>query len=107
MNNGFVIVGRITDLGNIKEGRNGKYCRVQLAITRPYKNSNGEYETDMIKITLRRDLATQLHEYCEIEDLVGVKGRIESTSNGNTILVADKLTFLATHQKVEELKDNE
>ena len=107
MNNGFVIIGRITDLGNIKEGRNGKYCRVQVAITRPYKNSNGEYETDMIKITLRRDLATQLHKYCEIEDLVGVKGRIESTSNGNTILVADKLTFLATHQKVEELKDNE
>ena len=107
MNNGFVIVGRITDLGNIKEGRNGKYCRVQLAITRPYKNSNGEYETDMIKITLRRDLATQLHEWCELGDLIGVKGRIESTSNGNTILVADKLTFLASHQKVQEMKESE
>ena len=105
--NEYTLVGRLKDKGIIKEGRNGKYCRVQLAITRPYENSNGEYETDMIKITLRRDLATQLHEYCEIEDLVGVKGRIESTSNGNTILVADKLTFLATHQKVEELKDNE
>lgn len=107
MNNGFVIVGRLKDKGIIKEGRNGKYCRVQVAITRPYKNSNGEYETDMIKITLRNDLATKLHEWCKIEDLVGVKGHIESTPNGNTILVADKLTFLATHQKVEELKDNE
>ena len=107
MNNGFVIVGRLKDKGIIKEGRNGKYCRVRVAITRPYKNSNGEYETDMIKITLRNDLATQLHEWCKIEDLVGVKGHIESTPNGNTILVADKLTFLATHQKVEELKDNE
>lgn len=105
--NNFIIVGRITDLGNIKEGRNGKYCRVQLAITRPYKNENGEYETDMIKITLRNDLATKLHEWCKIEDLVGFKGRIESTPNGNTILVADKLTFLATHQRVEELKGNE
>ena len=105
--NEYVLVGRLKDKGIIKEGRNGKYCRVQVAITRPYKNSNGEYETDMIKITLRNDLATKLHEYCELEDLIGVKGRIEGTSNGNTILVADKLTFLASHQRVKELKDNE
>ena len=105
--NEYVLVGRLKDKGIIKEGRNGKYCRVQVAITRPYKNSNGEYETDMIKITLRNDLATKLHEYCELEDLIGVKVHIESTSNGNTILVADKLTFLASHQRVKELKDNE
>lgn len=105
--NGYALVGRLKDKGIIKEGRNGKYCRMQIGVTRPFKNANGEYETDMIKITLRRDLATQLHEWCEIEDLIGVKGRIESTLNGNTILVADKLTFLATKQKVEELKGNE
>ena len=105
--NEYTLVGRLKDKGIIKEGRNGKYCRMQIGVTRHFKNANGEYETDMIKITLRRDLATKLHEWCEIEDLVGVKGRIESTSNGNTILVADKLTFLASHQRVEELKDNE
>jgi len=105
--NEYALVGRLKDKGIIKEGRNGKYCRVQVAITRPYKNSNGEYETDMIKITLRNDLATKLHEYCELEDLIGVKGRVEGTSNGNTILVADKLTFLASHQRAKELKDNE
>lgn len=107
MNNGYTLVGRLKDKGIIKEGRNGKYCRMQIGVTRPFKNANGEYETDMIKITLRRDLATKLHEWCKIEDLVGVKGRIESTPNGNTILVADKLTFLASRQRVEELKDNE
>ena len=107
MMNEYVLVGRLKDKGIIKEGRNGKYCRMQIGVTRHFKNANGEYETDMIKITLRNDLATKLHEWCEIEDLVGVKGRIESTSNGNTILVADKLTFLASHQRVEDLKDNE
>lgn len=107
MNNGYTLVGRLKDKGIIKEGRNGKYCRMQIRVTRPFKNANGEYETDMIKITLRNDLATKLHEWCKIEDLVGVKGRIESTPNGNTILVADKLTFLASHQRAEELKDNE
>ena len=105
--NEYILVGRLKDKGIIKEGRNGKYCRMQIGVTRPFKNANGEYETDMIKITLRNDLATTLHEYCELEDLVGVKGHIESTPNGNTILVADKLTFLASHQRVEELKDDE
>lgn len=107
MNNGFVIIGRITDLGNIKEGRNGKYCRVQVAITRPYKNSNGEYETDFITATLRKELAERLHEYCEKGDLIGIKGALESTPSNKTILVANKLTFLASHQRAEELKDNE
>lgn len=105
--NGYTLVGRLKDKGIIKEGRNGKYCRMQIGVTRPFKNANGEYETDMIKITLRNDLATKLHEYCELEDSVGVKGHIESTPNGNTILVADTLTFLASHQRAEELKDNE
>ena len=105
--NEYTLVGRLKDKGIIKEGRNGKYCRMQIGVRRPFKNANGEYETDMIKITLRNDLATKLHEYCELEYLIGVKGRIESTSNGNTILVADKLTFLASHQRVKELKDNE
>ena len=107
MMNEYVLVGRLKDKGIIKEGRNGKYCRMQIGVTRHFKNANGEYETDMAKVTLRRDLATKLHEYCELEDLIGVKGRIEGTSNGNTILVADKLTFLASHQRVKELKDNE
>ena len=105
--NNFVIVGRITDLGNIKEGRNGKYCRVQLAITRPFKNANGEYETDFITATLRKELAERIHEYCIKGDLIGIKGTFESTPSKKTILVASRLTFLATKQKLDETKDSE
>ena len=103
--NNFVIVGRITDLGNIKEGRNGKYCRVQLATHRPYKNENGEYETDFITITLRKDLAERIHEYCIKGDLIGIKGAFESTPNKKTILVANTLSFLKANQSVD--KENE
>jgi len=102
--NGYALVGRLTDLGVIKEGRNGKYCRTQIAITRPYKNSNGEYETDFITITLRKELAERLHEYCVKGDLVGVRGVFESTPKHKTILVANKLTFLATKQRVDDIE---
>lgn len=102
--NNFIAVGRLTDLGVIKEGRNGKYCRTQIAISRPYKNSNGLYETDFITITLRKDLAEKLHEYCVKGDLVGVKGVFESTPKHKTILVANKLTFLATKERVDDIE---
>lgn len=100
--NNYVLVGRLTDKGTLKEGRKGKYCRVTIAITRPFKNDEGMYDTDFIKVTLRKELATKLHEWCEKGDLLGLKGRMESTSKHNTILVAEKLTFLKTKQALQD-----
>ena len=97
--NNFVIVGRLVKEVEIKEGRNGKYCRVQLAITRPFKNSEGIYETDFITCTLRGQVANSTHDYCRKGDVIGIKGRFESTSKGKTILVGDRVSFLSSEVK--------
>ena len=101
MLNQIVIVGRLVGLGDIKTGRNGKYCRVMLACPRAFRNANGEYETDYVKVTLRGGVAESTTEYCRKGDLIGIKGRIESTKNGNTKLVADKVSFLSSKKESE------
>jgi single-strand DNA-binding protein len=101
MLNQIVIVGRLEGLGDIKTGRNGKYCRVMLACPRTFKNANGEYETDYVKVTLRGGVAESTKEYCRKGDIIGIKGRIESTKNGNTKLVAEKVSFLSSKKESE------
>ena len=102
MLNQLVIVGRLTEIGEIKTGANGKYCRITLAVPRSYKNANGEYESDFIKVTLRGGVAETTTEYCRKGDIIGIKGRIESTNKGNTKLVAEKVSFLSSKKESDE-----
>ena len=102
MTNNFVLVGRIVTIGEMKDGNKGKYCRVTVAVSRPYKDENGIYDTDYIKVTLRKDLATKVHEWCEKGDLIGIRGNMECLSNHKLKLVADKVSFLATKQTLEK-----
>lgn len=47
-----------------------------LAVTRPFKNMDGNYETDFIKITLWNGVAQSTCDYTQKGDIVGVKGRV-------------------------------
>lgn len=90
MLNNFILVGRIATIKNIQNE-----TKVTIACNRSYKNENGLYETDFIKIKLNGNLATQTTNYCKVGDLIGAKGRIES--DGLKInLVAEKITFLSS-----------
>ena len=83
MLNNFMIVGRII---NIEEET------INVKSTRPYKNQDGEYESDTIIINVTGATMENIRSYCKAGDLIGAKGRIE---NGNT-LVAEKVTFLSS-----------
>lgn len=93
--NQVVMVGRIT--GEIKESFLGekKVVSIELSVQRPYKNENGEYETDIIPVTLWDGIAQNVMEYCNTGDLVGVKGRLQ-VNDGNLGIVAEKVTFLSS-----------
>ena len=110
MLNNAVIVGRIVQNPELKATeKGGKLANIVLEVPRSFKNSNGEYETDFINCTLWRGIAESTAEYCKKGDLVGIKGRIQTSnyqdSEGNkkytTGVVAEKVTFLSKNHTKE------
>lgn len=93
MLNQIVLVGRILEKGE---------DYITLAVSRSFKNAEGEYETDFIDISIAGNMSTNVQEYCQKGDVVGVKGRVEGLDRTLKI-VAEKVTFLsASKNKINE-----
>ena len=114
MLNQVVLVGRLTKDLEVKELEDGKkVTNMTLAIPRSFKNAEGEYETDFIDCSLWNSIAENTAEYCKKGDIVGVKGRLQSSSfeidDGNkefrTQVMAEKVTFLSSRSKDEPERD--
>ena len=114
MLNQVVLVGRLTKDLEVKELEDGKkVTNMTLAIPRSFKNAEGEYETDFIDCSLWNSIAENTAEYCKKGDIVGVKGRLQSSSfekeDGNkefrTQVMAEKVTFLSSKSKDEPERD--
>ncbi len=107
MLNNTVLVGRLVNDPELFETESGKkVTRITLAVPRPYKNIDGEYDTDYIGCKLWQGIAQSTTDYCKKGDLVGVKGRIQTsnyeTEEGRkyyTEVVAEKITFLSSNRK--------
>ena len=78
MMNEVVLVGRLTkDPEVVTTENNKKRALITLAVPRKFKNVDGIYETDFIRIVLWNVIALNTKEYCKSGDLLGVKGRIQ------------------------------
>lgn len=104
MLNQIVLVGRLTETPSL-ENKNGKeLSKITLKVPRSFKNEQGEYENDYIDVYLYNQIATNTSNYCKKDDIIGVKGRIQTLTGGEnhpdfpkeTIVVADKVTFLSS-----------
>ena len=114
MLNQSIIVGRIVRDPEIRETEDGiKVTDVTLAVQRPYKNKEGEYETDFITCVLWKGVAETTSEYCKKGDLIGVRGRLQTTRDKDDkveiSLVAERVTFLSSKKmdSKEELEEDE
>lgn len=97
MSNSVILIGRITSTPEVQDSiDNKKYCIVNLAIQRSYKNDEGVYEIDYIPVRLEGSIATNTAEYCKQGDLVGVKGTLRQTIDGRLQVYAERITFLAS-----------
>lgn len=101
MMNNTVLVGRIAKEITIEKIDNKKRSVVTLAVVRPYKNIEGEYDTDFIPVVLYDGIAENVKDYCKIGDVVGVKGRLQMNKD-KLELVTEKLTFLSRKKESEE-----
>ena len=106
MLNQIILVGRLVQDPEIKELENGvKASYIILAVPRNYKNSNGIYETDFIDCVVWKNIADNVKEYCKKNDIIGVKGRIQTRKEDNkniTEVIAEKVTFLSNRKETEE-----
>ena len=110
MVNQIVLVGRIVKDPEIRETESGnKVTNITLAVQRPYKNVNGEYDTDFISCVLWKGVAETTAQYCKKGDLIGIKGRIQTreveledeTHRKYVEVIAEKVTFLSS-KKADE-----
>ncbi len=80
--NQITLIGRLTADPVLKELEGGKkVSNITLAVQRPFKNHDGQYETDFIPITLWQGLAESLSQYCIKGTLVVVTGRLQMKVN--------------------------
>ena len=90
--NNTILVGRIASGPNVVELDEGKKCTtLTLAVHRNFKNA----------------------EYCHVGDIIGVKGRIQSSNyedeNGKkhyvTEVIGDKVTFLSSEKDKQKIEN--
>jgi len=114
MLNNVILVGRLTADPEIVEiEENKKVTTVILAVNRNFKNSEGFYDTDFIRCILWNSVASTTTEYCHIGDVIGVKGRLQTSKYEDdnkklhyiTDVVAERVTFLSTNKKHEDANE--
>lgn len=114
MLNNVVLVGRLTkDPEIVTTEKGNKRSNVVIAIPRAFKNVDGKYETDFIKCILWNVVAEHTCEYCKKGDIVGIKGRIQTSTyekdgeiKYNTEVIAERITFLSDNRNkiIEEIE---
>lgn len=108
--NNYNVIGRLVKDVEIKESENKKkYAYLTIAVSRTYKNAEGEYDTDFIDMIVWNELAERVSTYCHKGDLIGTTGRIETRmvtvedhNEKVTSLVCEKVSFLSTKKDDKE-----
>ena len=72
------MINQVMLVGRIANDINEKDDHITVAVTRSFKNENGEYETDFIDVAIRGTIAKTTTEYCKKGGIIGVKGSIRS-----------------------------
>lgn len=115
MLNQLVLVGRLArdpEIRILTDGR--KVSDIVLAVQRGFKNMEGTYDTDFIKVTVWEGLAIATESYCVKGTMIAVKARIqtykyeldEEKKLNMLEVIAERITFLSGTSKFEEREEN-
>ena len=101
--NKVILIGRIANDLELKQvGDKGNVINFSLAVQKPFKNADGNYEADFIQIVTWNETAENLSKFTKKGDLICVEGRLQNrsydTDNGFkryvTEVITDKITYL-------------
>lgn len=116
MLNQVILIGRLTHDPEVKALDDGrKVCYIQVAVQRPFKNIDGNYETDFFRVTVWEGLATAIESYASKGVMVAIKARLQTwkyeTSDEKKLtmvdVIAERITYLSHSNKGEFKADEE
>ena len=104
MYNYFMLVGRIArdvEIKTLEDGRN--VLNLLIVVQRPFRIAEGEYENDLLRVTLWESTAEIVSDNVRKGAMIGVKGRIVSnrktkddgTNVYQTELVGERIVFFS------------
>lgn len=105
--NKVCLTGRITKNIELKYNQNNvAITSFNLAVTRKFKNQNGEYESDFINCIAYKSTAELLSKYVKKGDLLGIEGRIQTRNYEDkdgkrvyvTEVIVDSIDFLQSRK---------
>lgn len=97
MLNQVILVGRIVEIEEIDN-----HTEITISIPRTYRNISGQYDDDFISCVVSQNMIHKVEEYCELGNLVGIKGKIAKLEEDKEMrIIAEKMTFLS-NRKTEE-----
>ena len=105
--NKVCLTGRITKNIELKYNQNNvAITSFTLAVTRKFKNQNGEYESDFINCIAYKSTAELLNKYIKKGDLLGIEGRIQTRNYEDkdgkrvyvTEVIVDSIDFLQSRK---------
>lgn len=114
----LILQGRPTRDPEISRSESGKvYCRIRLAVDRPYRGKNVPRKSDYFNVVFFNKLAQVVVNNLAKGALCTITGRIETDSYIDNVgnkretfsVIADKLTiheWLRKHRPLEELEAN-
>lgn len=100
--NQFCLAGKIASLPQLKSGPQGwKTCTVTLEVERPFANTFGDFESDLISLDVWRGAAETLCACARINSWITARGRIQSRvcekegrSWTSYTLIAEKIEYI-------------
>ena len=111
--NKVCLTGRITKNIELKYNQNNvAITSFNLAVTRKFKNQNGEYESDFINCIAYKSTAELLNKYVKKGDLLGIEGRIQTRNYEDkdgkrvyvTEVIVDSIDFLQSRKDESKQK---
>ena len=108
--NKVYLIGNLTRDPEMSETSSGvAFCRIGLAVNRPYSGADGERQTDFFNITVWRTQAENCGRYLKKGSKVAVVGSLQNRSyedkDGNkrqvTDIIANEVEFLSVRNQSE------
>ena len=108
--NKAIIIGRNTRDIELKQTTSGiSVAEFSVAVKRPFKNSNGENESDFFNCVAYSKLAETISRYVKRGDMIGIEGRLLTRNYTNregykvyvTEIIVESCEFLQAKRQEE------